>query len=187
MPPVTATVTLFPVIETETSQIHDITPTTTPVSSADCRDLAAVSQVTPTTSEDALKNATTDGDFNYMKDIIATIPTTIADQLSPEEFTTAMFCGYLENYISPSIELARRLDDFRIDEVRLDSYPNPDIPNKFTATLVYSVKPPIGTSSNWIAGNGGYCDDGWICYKLHYVYVQRVNDNYIMAYPHTGP
>jgi hypothetical protein len=152
----------------------------------DCRSLTAVEQVIPTTSEEAWENATNGDSFEYMKAIIATIPVTIADQLSPSEFTTALFCGYLENYRSSSIESLWKLDDFQIVEVRLDDYPNPNLPNEFTATIIYSVQPTTQESA-WIAGSGTLCNDGWICHKLQYVYVKRDNDYYIMAYPHTGP
>jgi len=169
-PFITMAATSSPITETEAKQTHLVTPTVTSVNSLDCRSLTAVEQVIPTTSEEAWENATKGDSFEYMKAIIAAIPVTIADQLSPSEFTTALFCGYLENYRSSTIESLWKLDDFQIVEVRLDDYPNPNLPNEFTATIIYSVQSTTKESA-WIAGNGTLCNDGWICKKLQYVYV----------------
>lgn len=156
----------------------------TPVTANDCRRMEAVRYVAPPTDEDVSEKPFLGKEYYPMDPIIATFPVDKSEQLSPEEITIAMFCGYLGKYLSESIEKSKQLNDFQIEAVYISDY-TPTFPGDMVVSFSYSVL-PTKERNNWIAGNGIVTNDGWILRKHVGVYVQRNSEKYIMAYPHTG-
>ena len=164
---------------------YTVMPTTPPLfTSSDCMNMETVQYVTPITIENARENARSEGEYNRMDEIVATLPVTIADQLSPEEIAVAMFCGFLAQYQSSSIQAGIRIDDFLINSVRL-YYPDSASLDDSVALFSFAVLPTNEQSNYWLAGNGGRSADGWIWKGLDF-FIQRNSDYYIMADPHTG-
>lgn len=93
-------------------------------------------------------------------DYHASIPVSITSQLTKENIAFALCCQYIEKYLSPSTEIRKRIEDYRIWVTRVEYLE--DNKRDIVVCVQFEVLPTDLSSTYWIAGAADYIGNGWI-------------------------
>jgi hypothetical protein len=139
-------------------------PTSIPKSRSDCNALTIEWKATP---------APEGSEDKYF----ASIPVAEVNTLTPEEIAFALCCQYLEKFTSPSVEISRRLDDFRL---RVTRYKQMGNEAHIVVGTMFEVLPPDLSNNYWGAGACGDLDNGWIICGA-YATILIEDGNYVIS------
>ena len=112
----------------------------------------------------------------------ATIPIKDAKKLSKEEIIKKLFEMYLEHFKSPDLGGICRLEEFKIENIKMDQIVAFTAKNQWvetTAWVDYSIKIKE-VPSNWIAANGELAPDGWIIHKSLIIGFIESDEQYVL-------
>jgi hypothetical protein len=139
-------------------------PTSIPKSRSDCNALTIEWKATPSPegSEDKY---------------FASIPVAEVNTLTPEEIAFALCCQYLEKFISPSVDISKRLDDFRLNVTRHKQMENE---GHIVVGTMFEVLPSDPSYNYWRAGASMDLDNGWIM-RGAYATIFVKNGDYVLG------
>jgi len=119
----------------------------------------------------------------------ATVPIKNAKELSKEKIIKDLFEMYLNHFKSPSLGGRCRLEEFKIENIKMDQIVAFTVKNQWVETAAwvdYSIKIDE-VPSNWVAGNGDLASDGWIIHKSLIIGFIESDEQYVLILVGTGP